>query len=126
MTGIAQFAGRDCSLIGESARHAITAGLAAAEWYHTDVPRKDMTALTALWILLQLATATGGIWCGIWFWGTWACVPFWIAYGVLYGWASEIAWMRSVNLALKSLAHDPCGGPAAWRAWPRMCWTTGA
>ncbi len=88
MTGIAQFAGRDYSLTGESARHAITAGLAAAEWYHTDVPRKDMKALMALWILLQLATATGGIW----FWGTWACVPFWIAYGVLYGSASDSRW----------------------------------
>lgn len=33
---------RDYSLTGESARHAIEAGLVAADWYHTDVPRKDM------------------------------------------------------------------------------------
>ena len=31
---------RDYSLTGDSAKHAIEAGLVAAEWYHTDVPRK--------------------------------------------------------------------------------------
>ncbi len=31
---------RDYSLTGPSSRRAVEAGLAAAEWYHTDVPRK--------------------------------------------------------------------------------------
>ncbi len=36
---------RDYSLLGEDGRRAVETGLAAAEWYHTDVPRKDMKAL---------------------------------------------------------------------------------
>lgn len=112
MTPLPQITARDYSLTGESARRAIEAGLAAAEWYHTDVPRKDMKGLmarvdgpairdTVLWILLHLATAAGGIW----FWGSWACVPFWVAYGVLYGSASDSRW------------HE-CGHGTAFRtAW---------
>jgi fatty acid desaturase len=90
---------RDYSLTGPSSRHAIEAGLAAAEWYHTEVPRKVMKDLmarrdgpalrdTALWILLHILTAAGGIY----FWGSWWCVPFWIAYGVLYGSACDSRW----------------------------------
>ena len=29
---------------------------------------------------------------GIYFWGTWWCVPFWAAYGVLYGSACDSRW----------------------------------
>ncbi|RVB52504.1 fatty acid desaturase, partial [Mesorhizobium sp. M7A.F.Ca.CA.002.03.2.1] len=36
---------RDYSLVGESTRIAIETGLASAEWYHTDVPRKAMKEL---------------------------------------------------------------------------------
>ena len=90
---------RDYSLTGPSSRHAVEAGLAAAEWYHTDVPRKEMKALmarrdgpalrdTAIWIVLHILTAAGGIW----FWGSWWCVPFWIVYGVLYGSACDSRW----------------------------------
>ncbi len=90
---------RDYSLTGPSSRHAIEAGLAAAEWYHTDVPRKVMKELmarrdgpalrdTALWIMLHVLTASGGIY----FWGSWWCVPFWVAYGVLYGSACDSRW----------------------------------
>jgi hypothetical protein len=82
-------AARDYSLTGPSARHAIEAGLAAADWYHTDVPRKVMKDLmqrtdgpairdTILWIVLHIVFAAGGIY----FWGSWAAVPFWLAYGV--------------------------------------------
>ena len=56
---------RDYSLTGDSAKHAIEAGLVAAEWYHTDVPRTVLKQLmrrrdgpamrdTALWIVLHL------------------------------------------------------------------------
>jgi fatty acid desaturase len=90
---------RDYSLTGPSTRRAIEAGLAAAEWYHTEVPRKVMKELiqrrdgpairdTILWILLHVVTAAGGIY----FWGTWWCVPFWLAYGVLYGSACDSRW----------------------------------
>ena len=90
---------RDYSLTGPSARHAVEAGLVAAEWYHTDVPRKVMKDLmqrsdgpalrdTALWIALHIATAAGGII----LWGSWWAVPFWFAYGVLYGSACDSRW----------------------------------
>jgi len=90
---------RDYSLTGPSSRHAVEAGLAAAEWYHTEIPRKVMKELmarrdgpalrdTALWVALHVLTAAGGIW----FWGTWWCVPFWLAYGVLYGSACDSRW----------------------------------
>jgi fatty acid desaturase len=92
-------AARDYSLTGPSSRHAIEAGLAAAEWYHTDVPRKVMKDLmqrtdgpairdTILWVVLHIAFAAGGIY----FWGSWLAVPFWLAYGVLYGSACDSRW----------------------------------
>lgn len=92
-------AARDYSLTGASSRHAEEVGLAAAEWYHSDVPRKTMKALmkrrdgpalrdTAIWIALHIIFAAGGIY----FWGSWIAVPFWLAYGVMYGSASDSRW----------------------------------
>ena len=92
-------AGRDYSLTGPRAQRAIEIGLAAADWYHSDVPRKTMKALmkrrdgpalrdTAVWVLLHILLAAGGIY----FWGTWLAVPFWLAYGVLYGSACDSRW----------------------------------
>ena len=54
---------RDYSLIGRDGQLAVETGLAAAEWYHTDIPRKEMKALmkredgpairdTILWLAL--------------------------------------------------------------------------
>ncbi|MFO7920673.1 MAG: hypothetical protein R6U99_07640 [Nioella sp.] len=54
-------AARDYSLTGPQARAAIETGLASAEWYHSDIPRKAMKDLmrrkdgpalrdTGLWI----------------------------------------------------------------------------
>jgi len=90
---------RDYTLTGPSSRHAVETGLAAAEWYHTEVPRKVMKELmartdapamrdTILWVALHVLFAAGGIY----FWGSWWCVPFWIAYGVLYGSACDSRW----------------------------------
>jgi fatty acid desaturase len=90
---------RDYSLVGESTRRAIETGLASAEWYHTEVPRKVMKELmqrsdgpaicdTLLWIALILGSAAGAIY----FWGTWWCVPFFAVYGVLYGSSSDSRW----------------------------------
>src|SRR5947209_9445279 len=92
-------AGRDYSLIGPSAQTAAEQGLVAAEWYHAEVPRKRMKELmrradgpalrdTAIWLVLLAAFGLGGAW----FWGSWACVPFFIAYGVLYGSATDSRW----------------------------------
>jgi fatty acid desaturase len=90
---------RDYSLTGADTAHAVATGLAAAEWYHTEVPRQTMKALmqrrdgpairdTATWVLAFVVTAAGGIY----FYGTWWCVPFWLAYGVLYGSSSDSRW----------------------------------
>ena len=90
---------RDYSLTGKEAASAIERGLAAAEWYHTDVPRRVMKDLmqrtdspairdTVLWVALHIVFAAGGIW----FWGSWIAVPFWLAYGVLYGSACDSRW----------------------------------
>ena len=38
---------RDYSLLGPNGRHAVNIGLAAAEWYHTDIPRNKIKALMA-------------------------------------------------------------------------------
>ncbi len=90
---------RDYSLTGKDGQHAIEIGLASAEWYHSEVPRKVMKELmqrrdgpalrdTALWFALLFGAAAGGIW----FWGTWACVPFFFVYGVIYGSSCDSRW----------------------------------
>src|SRR5690349_23327825 len=90
---------RDYSLTGRDTAKAIESGLAAAEWYHTEVPRKQMKELmqrsdgpairdTILWLGLMAVFA--GL--GIALWGTWWAVPFFLAYGVLYGSATDSRW----------------------------------
>jgi len=90
---------RDYSLTGRDAQSAVARGLAAAAWYHTDIPRKDMKELmkrsdgpairdTAIWLAALVLSAAGGIW----FWGTWWCVPFFFVYGVLYGSSTDSRW----------------------------------
>lgn len=94
-----QTAPPDYSLTGERAHHAVEAGLATAEWYHSDIPRKTMKELmrrsdqpalrdTAIWVGLHILFAAGGIA----LWGTWWAVPFWLAYGVIYGSACDSRW----------------------------------
>ena len=90
---------RDYSLVGRDTRIAIECGLASAEWYHTDVPRKVMKELMQrsdgralrdafIWFAAIALSAAGGIY----FWGTWWCVPFLFVYGTLYGSASDARW----------------------------------
>lgn len=90
---------RDYSLTGPEGRHAVEIGLASADWYHSDVPRKTMKELmqrsdgpamrdTAIWLGLLVLSAIGGIT----FWGSWWCVPFFAVYGVLYGSACDSRW----------------------------------
>jgi fatty acid desaturase len=90
---------RDYSLLGVNARRAEELGLASAEWYSHPIPRKQLKALmkrkdgpairdTAIWIGALLVT--GGL--GVYFWGSWAAVPFFIVYGALYGSASDSRW----------------------------------
>lgn len=90
---------RDYSLLGPDARRAVETGLAAAEWYHSDVPRKDMKALMQrsdqpairdTLILLGAMAAFAGL--GLYLWPSWWSAPFWLAYGVLYGSAMDSRW----------------------------------
>ena len=90
---------RDYSLTGPSAARALELGLASAEWYHSDIPRKVMKDLmarsdqpairdTVIWLGLLVLTGIGGVY----YWGSWACLPFWVVYGVLYGSACDSRW----------------------------------
>ncbi len=90
---------RDYSLLGTDSRRAVETGLAAAEWYHSDIPRKvmkdlmqrrDGPALRDTAILYGAMILLAGI--GIALWPTWWSAPFWLAYGVLYGSASDSRW----------------------------------
>ena len=90
---------RDYSLIGRDAKLAVETGLSAAQWYSCPIPRKELKELmkrkdgpairdTLIWFA-SLAV-TGGL--GYYFWGSWAAVPFFALYGVLYGSASDSRW----------------------------------
>jgi fatty acid desaturase len=90
---------RDYSVLGPENAAAVSKGLANAKWYRCAVPRPLMKELmqrsdgpairdTLLWLALFIGFAVGG-W---YFWGTWACVPFFIGYGVLYGSSTDSRW----------------------------------
>ena len=90
---------RDYSLLGPDGARAVETGLAAAEWYHSDVQRKVMKELMARSdgpalrdsiIYYGAMIVFAGI--GIWLWPSVWSVPFWLAYGVLYGSASDSRW----------------------------------
>jgi fatty acid desaturase len=124
---------RDYSLIGPESRRAVERGLANAEWYQAPIPRKRMKELmqrsdgpairdTLIWFAAFLVT--GGL--AVWFYPGWASVPFFLAYGVLYGSSTDSRWhecghgtafkTRWMNVAVYQIA---CFGifrnPAAWR-----------
>jgi fatty acid desaturase len=90
---------RDYRLTGPDGARAVERGLASAAWYRSEIPREAMKALmqrsdqpairdTAIWLGCMMLF--GGL--GIWFWGTWWSLPFFFAYGVLYGSASDSRW----------------------------------
>lgn len=90
---------RDYSMLGPDARRAVETGLAAAAWYHTDVPRKEMKALMKredgpairdTLILFGAMAILAGI--GVALWPSWWSAPFWLGYGVLYGSAMDSRW----------------------------------
>ena len=91
---------RDYSLTGRDGRLAVEKGLASAEWYHTDVPRKTMKELmqrrdgpairdTLIWIGSMVVLAA----IAVWLWpNAGGAIPFFLAYGVLYGSATDSRW----------------------------------
>jgi fatty acid desaturase len=87
------------SLTGPENQAAVQAGLAGGDWFRSAVARKRMKELmrrsdgpairdTVVWVGLMIVFA--GL--GILFWGTWWAVPFFLAYGVLYGSSSDSRW----------------------------------
>ena len=93
---------RDYDLLGPDGARAVETSLAAAEWYHTEVPRKVMKELMqrsdAFAIrdtVLLYGLMSGFAAAGIALWPSWWSVPFWLAYGVLYGSASDSRWHES-------------------------------
>jgi fatty acid desaturase len=92
-------ANRDYSLLGADGARAVDTGLAAAEWYHSEVPRKvikelmqrsDGPAIRDSIILYGTMIALAAA--GIVLWPSWWSVPFFLAYAVLYGSASDSRW----------------------------------
>lgn len=92
-------AGRDYSLVGEQNRIALESGLANAQWYQTPIPRPKLRELmkrsdgpairdTLIWVAAFIVTGVGGGY----FWGSWWGVPFFFAYGVLYGSSTDSRW----------------------------------
>jgi fatty acid desaturase len=95
----AAFVSRDYSLVGPEAEKAIAAGLASAKWYSPPITRAELKELmrrddgpatrdTLIWFAALVVS--GGV--GCWLWGSWAAVPFFLVYGVLYGSASDSRW----------------------------------
>ncbi|WP_172330101.1 fatty acid desaturase family protein [Mangrovicoccus sp. HB161399] len=90
---------RDYALLGRDAKLAEEIGLVSAQWYHTDMPRKEMKALmkredgpairdTAMLFAAMAVSALGGIA----LWPSWWSAPFWAVYGVLYASAMDSRW----------------------------------
>ncbi len=124
---------RDYGLFGQDARLAVENGMASAKWYHTEVSREDMKALmrrsdqpairdTILWLGLMAVFAI----CATVLWPTIWSVPFFLAYGVLYGSASDSRWhecghgtafrTRWMNQAVYQIASFMImRNPIAWR-----------
>jgi fatty acid desaturase len=95
----AAFVSRDYSLVGPEAEKAIAAGLASAKWYAPQIPRAELKALmqrkdgpairdTLIWFAALIVI--GGL--GVYFWGSWVAVPFFIIYGAIYGGSSDSRW----------------------------------
>lgn len=90
---------RDYGLLSTDAENAVKTGLATAQWYQSDIPRKTMKTLmkrsdgpairdtiilfSAMLLLASLATYLMPS-----FWS----IPAWLAYGVLYGSAMDSRW----------------------------------
>ena len=90
---------KDYSLVGRNAKLAEELGLSSAEWYKCPIPRPQLKELmkrsdrpairdTIIWIAAFLVT--GGL--AAYLFPSWWSVPFFLAYGVLYGSSSDSRW----------------------------------
>ena len=95
---------RDYSLTGFDAKRAVHNGLAQANWYTCPLNRQELKVLvrrrngpairdTLIWLSAMCV-------CGalvVHFWGRWMALPFFAAYGMLYGSASDSRWHECVH-----------------------------
>jgi fatty acid desaturase len=90
---------RDYTLTGPENAKAVAAGLVPAKWYSPSISRAELKELmrrddkpairdTLIWFAVLFVSGC----LGSWFWGSWAAVPFFVIYGVLYGSASDSRW----------------------------------
>ena len=90
---------RDYSLVGPEAERSVAAGLASARWYTPPIPRAELKELmrrkdgpairdTLIWFAALIVSGS----LGWYFWGSWAAIPFFLVYGVLYGSSSDSRW----------------------------------
>jgi fatty acid desaturase len=89
----------DYSLVGPTSREAMQQRYHSAEWYKSPVPRARLKELmkrsdgpairdTLIWILAFLVN--GGL--AVALYPSWWSVPFFLAYGVLYGSSTDSRW----------------------------------
>jgi fatty acid desaturase len=90
---------RDYSLLGRDAKRAEDIGLSNAQWYAAPIPRARLKELmkrsdgpairdTLIWFACFFITA--GL--GIYLLPSWWALPFFLAYGVLYGSSTDSRW----------------------------------
>jgi fatty acid desaturase len=90
---------RDYSLLGRDAKRAEEIGLSKAQWYAAPIPRKRLKELmqrsdapairdTLIWFASFFIAAGFAVY----FWPSWWSLPFFLAYGVLYGSSSDSRW----------------------------------
>ncbi len=90
---------RDYSLSGPDGKRAVEVGLSAISWYHSDITREEMKALMQRKdqpairdTIILFGCMLVFVILGIALWPTIWSVPFWLAYGVLYGSAMDSRW----------------------------------
>ena len=90
---------RDYSMLGPDGDRAVASGLVTEDWYRTPLPRKtikalmkrsDQPAIRDTAMLFGLMILFAGI--AITLMPSWWSLPFWLAYGVLYGSAMDSRW----------------------------------
>ena len=90
---------RDYNLLGRDSRYAEEHHLISAQWYQAPIPRQRLKELmrrsdtpairdTLIWIASFLVT--GGL--AVYFWPSLWSIPFFLAYGVLYGSSTDSRW----------------------------------
>jgi fatty acid desaturase len=90
---------RDYSMLGRDAKRAEELGLSKAQWYAAPIPRARLKELmkrsdgpairdTLIWFASFIITAGFAIY----YFPGWASLPFFLAYGVLYGSSTDSRW----------------------------------